>query len=119
MSNESAHRVGAAAVVGLSHLYLEGKEQEQTAMPAASAVLAYAAGTLPDVLEPAISPNHRQFFHSFAVAGLLGHGVWRLWQWEPETDGDKVLKGLGLIIGSAYLVHLAMDATTPRALPVL
>lgn len=119
MSNANTHRIGAAAAVGLTHMYLEGQEQQQTSLPTASAALAYAAGTLPDVLEPAVSPNHRQFFHSLTAAGLLGHGLSRLWQWEPETDRDKVLKGAGLVIGGAYLVHLAMDATTPRSLPVL
>jgi hypothetical protein len=30
-------------------------------------------GLLPDLLEPALHPNHRQFFHSYAVTALLAH----------------------------------------------
>ena len=30
------------------------------------------AGLLPDLLEPADSPNHRLFFHSLAAAGIVG-----------------------------------------------
>lgn len=119
MSNATAHRFGAAAALATAHLYYESKEETPTAAPFASAAFGYAAGTLPDILEPATSPNHRQFFHSIAVVGMLGWGLWRLWEWQPEDDAQKLLKWLGLCAGGAYLVHLVMDATTPRGLPVV
>jgi hypothetical protein len=31
--------------------------------------------TVPDLIEPAIHPHHRQFFHSWLFAGALAYGV--------------------------------------------
>jgi inner membrane protein len=76
-------------------------------------------GMLPDLAEPATSPHHRQFFHSLAFAALLGYSVYRLYQWDPETPQTHFLRVLGLVAGGAYLVHLALDATTKRSLPLI
>src|SRR6266700_3269721 len=40
------------------------------------------AGLAPDILEPATSPNHRQFFHSVIAAGLVAYAI----------SGDHTLK---------------------------
>jgi inner membrane protein len=74
---------------------------------------------LPDLLEPATSPSHRQFFHSLVFAGLLGVGLHKLHGWQPDDDGGKFVRWLGLIAGSAYLIHLAMDFTTAKSLPLV
>lgn len=44
--------------------------------PAITASLSAALATLPDFLEPAITPNHRQFFHSITLAAILGFSVY-------------------------------------------
>lgn len=119
MPNATAHRLGAAlSIYGLS-AYAEHKNGENTAAPLAHATVAGMLGTLPDVLEPAIHPHHRQFFHSLTFAALLGYGLHRLYRWETETELQQALKTLGLIAGGAYLVHLLMDATTAKSLPVI
>lgn len=82
---------------------------------AASALLA----SLPDVIEPAIHPHHRQFFHSVAFAGLVGYGLHRAYHWKPETDGQELLRIAALLVGSAYLIHFAADLFTARSIPVL
>lgn len=77
-------------------------------------------GPSPDWVEPAYrDPNHRRFFHSVAFAALLALGLREVYRWQPETDGDRVIRGLLLIAGGAYLVHLAMDAMTKRSLPLI
>jgi len=81
--------------------------------------LAGACGTLPDILEPALNPNHRRFFHSLGFAGLLGYGAYKLYKWQPEDENYQLLKQIGLVIGAAYLINLAMDATTPKSLPII
>lgn len=118
MPNATTHRAAAAAVVGGVSAYREYIDGKNTGSPLAHALLAWLLGTLPDHIEPAYHPNHRQFFHSWACAGLLGYGFYRLSQWETENEIQKLLKTLGLVGGGAYLTHLLMDATTTKSLPL-
>lgn len=118
MPNAASHRFGAAITIGAISAYSEHKNGQSTFKPLAHSALAAACGTLPDILEPAFHPNHRRFFHSVGFAGLLGYGMYELYKWETEDEFYQFLKGLGLVIGGAYLVHLAMDASTPKSLPV-
>ena len=132
--NAVAHRNGAAAVVGLVAAAAECRRistsaEERTLpeeVPAFDAVkvgsaasLAWLCGTLPDLIEPAAHPNHRQFFHSVVVAGAIAYGLYRAWKWQPEGQWTQALKLVLLAGGGAYLVHLALDATTPRSLPLV
>lgn len=120
MPNAATHRFGAALVVGGFSAYSEYKKGENSAKPLAHSAFAAACGTLPDILEPALNPNHRQFFHSFGFAGFLGYGLYQLHQkWQPQDEVEKVVKNVALIAGSAYLIHLAMDSTTPKSLPLI
>jgi len=117
--NGTTHRVGAAVVIGGISSHIENKNGQNTSKPLVHAGLAAFCGTLPDFLEPALHPNHRQFFHSLTFATALGCGLYKLHKWQPQEKGDKLLKTLGMIAGGAYLVHLAMDSTTPASLPVI
>lgn len=119
MANAIAHRVGAALAIGGASALAEHKNGENTAAPLAHATLAGTFGTLPDILEPACHPNHRRFFHSVVFAGFLGYGVHRLYQWKPQDELQQLMRLLGLIAGGSYLVHLAMDATTAKSLPLI
>lgn len=119
MPNATAHRLGAAIVVGGISAYSEQQNGENTAKPVAHAALAGVCGTLPDILEPALHPNHRQFFHSFGLGGLLAYGLYELWQWKPEDELYQNLRTAGLVVGGAYLVHLVMDTSTPKSLPLI
>jgi inner membrane protein len=73
---------------------------------------------LPDLLEPATSPHHRQFFHSIAFAALLVATLYKLHQWDAHEPADKLWKGLGMITIAGYLTHLGLDATTTKSLPL-
>jgi len=51
---------------------------------------------------------------------VLGGGLYKLQKKCQPKDGlDELLKGFVLTAGGAYLVHLAMDATTPKSLPLI
>ena len=106
----------------------------------------YIGAKLPDILEPATSSWHRDFFHSFAVgAGTVAYTPGWLGQVEEHAHQQIVQNQLnlrwisdpqqrtkteisilfwrflvpflrGLIAG--YVSHLALDATTPRSLPL-
>lgn len=119
MPNAAAHKLGAAIAVGAvtaAGTYSSDKTIEKTA---AASVLAYNLGTLPDLLEPATNPNHRKFFHSLAFLGLVGTGMYKLYQWKPEDEMDKLIRFALLVGGGAYVTHLLMDSSTPKGLPAL
>lgn len=117
--NAAAHQWTAGLAVGLHLADREQKAGKATLQPLAGGVLASLLTKLPDLLEPATTPNHRQFFHSVAFATLLGVGLYKLHQWEPQGTADKFWKGLGMLAISSYLIHLALDATTRKSLPLL
>lgn len=76
--------------------YLASRPEDQQkglAHPLVGGTASALLASLPDAIEPAIHPHHRQFFHSIAFAALL--------------------------VGSAYLLHLAADLFSARSLHVL
>ncbi len=102
-------------------------------------------GILPDVLEPATSPHHRQLAHSLVVGGSLAVAKVAEMQascrslsseatqrasvlpvGSPERRDAEFLALFwrfvaGFLIGLAtgYASHLALDACTPQGLPLL
>ena len=54
--------------------------------PGFAALVAALASGLPDVLEPATSPHHRQFCHSAAFAALITAGMKKLYDWVPLKE---------------------------------
>lgn len=119
MPNKLAHCTVAALATGVVIFNKEAKEGNHTLAPIGGSALAALCTNLPDILEPAIHPHHRQFFHSIAFAAMIGGGMYKLHQWKPQTEGEKFLKFCLMIAGSAYLIHLATDACTKRSLPLL
>jgi inner membrane protein len=117
--NADAHRLAAGAAVAMFVADREQRDGKTTLQPLAAGLVASVFTKLPDLVEPATSPNHRQFFHSFAFASLLGLGLYKLHQWQPIEDGDKFWRAVGMIGLGSYLIHLACDATTAKSLPLL
>jgi membrane-bound metal-dependent hydrolase YbcI (DUF457 family) len=119
MPNALTHQSVAALTIGGWIAQLEAKERKKTMAPLGGATLAFMSTNLPDMLEPAIHPHHRQFFHSLAFVGLIGLGMYKLYEWETKTSQEEFLKFCLLVVGGSYLIHLAMDACTSRSLPLL
>lgn len=73
------------------------------------------AGLLPDILEPADTPNHRAFFHSIAMAALVAYSFTgkHTKKWSATT-----LLFWG-IAGMAYISHLGTDACTPKSIGLI
>lgn len=72
-------------------------------------------GVVPDLLEPADHPGHRQFFHSLAMAGLVAYaasGGHRL-RW------TRLPRLLAATAAAGYLSHVLADSATPRSIPVI
>lgn len=119
MPNKLTHCVVAAAITSAVTISSEVNKGKQTLAPICGAALAALCTNLPDKLEPAIHPHHRQFFHSLAFAGLIGSGMYALYQWEAESEMEKLIKFCSLVVGGSYLIHLAADACTKRSIPLL
>lgn len=117
--NGPAHQVVAGFATGVFLVEQERKAGVQTAKPIVAGTAAALFTKLPDMLEPATSPNHRQFFHSFAFAGLLCLAFHELGKWQPESAGGEVLKALGQVAIPAYLIHLFLDSLTAKSLPLI
>lgn len=105
----------------------------------------FVGGVLPDVLEPARDPNHRKLAHSVAAGGALTLARIAEWQAACRSSAEaatvriaacpvgsversraewdalfwRLLAGalVGLVTG--YASHLALDAGTPRGLPLI
>lgn len=100
-------------------------------------------GVLPDVLEPALSPNHRQFAHGIIPAVAVLHfgkgahceGCDSLYCWAREAPrpsvgviapADSTPRWLRFVIAGffrgvpvGYLSHLVADFGTPCCLPLV
>ena len=103
------------AVIALKQKYPDAR----LPAPVLAGVVAALASGIPDYLEPAISPNHRQFCHSVAFAAALVSAMKQLYGWEPTTPGEIFGRDVLLSVGFGYLAHLGADATTAAGLPLL
>lgn len=117
--NAKTHQIVASLAIGVYLAYKEYQAGEQSLKPFAGAALAAWATKLPDILEPPDHPNHRQFCHSLTFATMLGCTLIELNAWQAQTDFEKALKFSLLVIVNAYLVHLALDFTTTKSLPLI
>lgn len=119
MANGGTHRFAAAIAVGGILAHLENENGRHTVKPIFGAGVAAALANLPDKLEPAIHPHHRQFFHSIVCAVGVGIAGLKLYEWQPEEDWKKALRFVFLAGCGAYLIHLALDACTAKSLPLI
>ncbi|MBU6409312.1 MAG: metal-dependent hydrolase [Verrucomicrobia bacterium] len=70
------------------------------------------AALLPDLLEPATLPNHRAFFHSVAMAGIVAYAV----TGKHTGKWPITISLLAGVAGIGYLSHIAADAITPKSI---
>lgn len=119
MANGATHRLTAALVVGAACALSETDDRQKLTKPLLGAGLGAVFTNLPDLLEPASHPNHRQFFHSLVFAGMLGAAAHKVYKWETDNPVDETIRFVLLAGAGAYLVHLILDATTPKSLPLL
>ncbi len=117
MANGADH-TAAGALTGLAMAcYRQHKGKPVNPLLAIGASTVFAK--LPDWIEPATNPHHRQFFHSITFLAMLGYGLKKTHDWKPEDTGGQILRFLALCAGAGYISHLALDGFTPRSLPLL
>lgn len=94
-------------------------DDESLVKPIVGTALGTAFGKLPDILEPATNPHHRQFFHSIATFMALGYGVKKAYEWKPQDKLEECIRFALLCAGVGYISHLVLDASTARSLPMI
>lgn len=149
MPNFETHDlIGTAAGAGYAAYRARGQEPLfQLIETLAGALGGSIGGRLPDLLEPATCPGHRDIAHSVACAGLIVNTRGKLERWSQQVEGtacqtlldpvpsevklgtppDQVVTALCLVfvVGfvngllAGYVSHLALDGCTPAGLPLL
>lgn len=119
MACAPTHSAANLCIVAAAAYVVQPADRRDHAACATAGVAAACMPSLPDLLEPAVHPNHRQFFHSVTFAGLIGVGIYRAYRWQPENDWEKLARAAILVTGAAYLAHLLVDATTAKSLPMV
>jgi inner membrane protein len=116
----SAHAaISGASTFAMVSLIKHQNPAARLPHPCFAALVAALASGLPDVLEPATSPHHRQFCHSAAFAALVTSGMKKLYDWVPVTPAEALMRDALLGVGLGYLAHLFADATTAMGLPLV
>ena len=117
MANGAEHTaVGALAGVAMA---CYGMQKNEEINPLLAIGTSTVFSKLPDWIEPATNPHHRQFFHSISLLAALGYGLKKTYDWEPEDQVGRALRFLTLCAGAGYISHLVLDGLTPRSLPLL
>ena len=118
MPNGKTHMLVGAGV-GLGVALIDKDKHQISHNPAFGAFIGAISGKLPDIIEPALNPNHRQFFHSYTVMTASIAAILKVYKWSPDKNFEKLIRGFVLIGGCAYLSHLICDSTTPKGLPLV
>lgn len=118
MSNGTTHTfIGGLSGLVVS-LYSQG-DDDSLAKPVAGTALGAVFGKLPDILEPATNPHHRQFCHSVLVLSAIGYGIKKVYDWKPEDSTEKFFRVALLSASAGYISHLLLDSSTPMGLPLV
>ncbi len=118
MPNAKTHfLIGAAIGAGL-YCLMQKSQDQPIELPGllGMGLVGGVAGLLPDIIEPATSPNHRELAHSFAALMAIGTGIHNL---NERQDMDAAQKGLWNTLALGYASHLLLDAGTPASLPIM
>lgn len=150
MPNGRVHgRVGAATGAAAAWLASTSEPDYARALAVVGGGFGgWAGGRLPDHLEPAVHPNHRDLCHSLGTSGALAWGAAKTFKGVrddmfahaarlrdcrrslPPDDSRRFWLGLeegltyllfGALVGApvGYLGHVAMDFATPKCVPLI
>jgi len=110
--------VGGVLVLGLyiANKKLIKKEALTLEGVIGSLAVGAIAGALPDLIEPASNPNHRQFFHSIGFGVLLLLVRANLYKSNALDERYRTYFDWIMV---AYGSHLFCDIQTPKGLPII
>jgi len=118
MPSSKVHAItGVVTSVGVYGIWKTEKEERFSFVELFIAtLLGITFACLPDILEPASNPNHRQFFHSILVLAILIGLLFIIFKKSGKENEfpDVLLK----IITASYASHLVLDFRTQKCLPI-
>ena len=77
------------------------------------------AGELPDILEPALYPNHRSHAHSIVTGIGISYVATKLPTLELLESVNSDTKAILVGATCGYISHLLADGTTKKGLPII
>jgi membrane-bound metal-dependent hydrolase YbcI (DUF457 family) len=105
---------GAVTYIGMAAHYKREMKLDELGM---CAFLGVACAALPDIIEPALSPNHRSVAHSIVI--LLLVVLFVCWYCGDENgERHEFAKIATAAAAAGYATHLVADACTPKGLPL-
>ena len=108
--------IGASTAVA-ANILMQLRESEDQKIDPTEVLLAgffgVLGGVLPDIIEPAINPNHRGFYHSYLTMGGVGYSV----AGKHTEKWSRLSRSVIVSLGVGYISHLVADSTTPKGLP--
>ena len=135
MPNGNVHNTAGAILGPIAYIFIKDKPTTNEDYDIGELLLSTCISTctarIPDILEPAINPNHRDFFHSIVFGGLLGYAGYKIWEDLQERRRKRKLLNIDkmelieigeiffLILIGSVLLHLILDAFTPKGLPFI
>jgi membrane-bound metal-dependent hydrolase YbcI (DUF457 family) len=116
--NFKGHAIAGVVTAGVWELgdTLVKNEQFDWASLGLSGLGGLLGSMLPDILEPAYHPNHRSLAHSWSAAGTMVWFAISVIQSETASARQKAF-WRSFLLGA--LSHLALDACTPKSLPLV
>jgi|SRR3972149_955867 len=118
MANKTTHMaIGAIAGLG-AYALIKSLTGEKWTLGGALASVAGGAivACVPDVLEPALHPNHRGVFHSIVLSGGIAYLNKKI---HGSLNVSPELKQACAVVSASYASHLLLDAITPKSLPLV
>ncbi|MDT3696630.1 MAG: metal-dependent hydrolase [Ignavibacterium sp.] len=135
MPNGNVHKTAGAILGPLAYLAIHNNSQQKEKVDLGELLLSSGIGLstarIPDILEPAIHPNHRTFFHSFVFGVILCFIIVYAWNDLKAKRCERKVMGIQnwsryefldiiIMIGvGSILLHLIMDGYTPRGIPII
>ena len=74
----------------------------------------YFTTTIPDLIEPAISPTHRQYFHSKRFFKLLSICLAMILVYAAFIDSRGFFYFFGV---GGYMIHMVVDSVSYKGMP--
>jgi len=118
MANKMTHAAIGALIAFTGYgLYKYIKEESMSLEEiVVSLIVGGLFGLVPDIIEPATSPNHRAFFHSILMLIMLVFVNYEFWRIENFSD---TLKLIILAASIGYGSHILTDSTTEKRVPLI
>lgn len=118
MPNRNTHLIIGAGVSALAYAVYKAIKNEESNLEGVLGSLAIGGcfSLLPDLLEPATHPNHRDILHSIVVLAVLGYANFKGLQSDKLDDRQKTLLA---VTSAGYGSHLIADSLTPSGIPLM